>query len=329
MITEEEKEQFIDFIYSSTNMNKLRYKILEIDEDLQLLLNGRYKIAPNFSGTSSLLIFMKIKKKRYSMIIDRKSLFYDINRVDPNKVDIQLINVDIGEEIYKGSIFDGTFLVQSNRKIFIITDILIFCGKNMSDKNMDIKLMEIKTYLDEHFDSNDENNAIELSVNKLTDLKDTEKLILNDIKKVNKTIPIRGVIFYPEFTNMRLLFLFNNELRDKKTSENKNEMQYEFHSDKSIEITFEMRRTKIYDVYNLFLISKKTNEDVYKYIKIDIAYIPTIECSKKYRKLTEDKNILVICKYLPDKNVWLPINEDKNNKYPTNMNGLNFIEKIQ
>jgi len=271
---------------------------------------------------------MKIKNKKYSFIIDRKCLFYDVNRINLNNVVFQQINVDVGEEIYKGSLFDGTYLVQTNRKLFLITDCLLFCGKNIINKNMDAKLMDVKNYLDKNYNSENENNFIELSVNKLTDLKNAEKLILNDIKKVNKTIPIRGVIFYPEYTNMRLLFLFNNELKNKQNFESKNEIQYEIHSDKPIEAIFEMRRTKIYDVYNLFLISKKNNEDEYKYVKIDIAYIPTIECSKKFRKLTEDKNILVLCKFLPEKNVWLPINEDKNTKYPTDINKLDFVEKI-
>lgn len=329
MYNTKEKQKIIDFIYTSTNMNKLRYKILEMEDDLQLLLTGKYKISPNFSGISSLLIFMKDKKNKYGILIDRKSLHYDIYKVDPNAVDFYSIIIDIGEDIYKGTIFDGTYMIQPNRKLFIITDCLYFCGKNMNEKDIDTKLLEIKKYLEENYDSNDLENSIELTTNKLTDLKDTEKLILNDIKKVNKTIPIRGVIFYPEYTNMRLLFLFNNELKEKKNQEtSKNEISYILNSKDVVKATFEMRRTKIYDVYNLFLIHKNNNEDVYKYVKIDIAYIPTIECSKKYRKLTENGNILVDCDYLPNKNVWLPQEENKMKKYPTDMNELNFIEKI-
>lgn len=312
------KHILINYIYSSVNMNKLKYKILEFDNDLETLLEKKYYISPNFSGSSTFLVFMKTSYDRLSFIVERKKLFYNIQQVNINEVNIIKIYLDLGYDIYNGTIFDGTFLIQPNRKIFIITDCLLLNGKTMDQIDISTKLNKIKQFIEDNYNENYD-NSIEITTNKLTELKDAEKLINVDIVKVNKTIPIRGIIFQPEFTGTKLIFLFNNEMKNKQQINDKINCHYFIKSNKPINAIFHMRRTTIYDVYNLYL----DNDNKYK--KIDIAYIPTIECSLLCRKITEKENVIMNCEYINNKNLWKPI--EKTDKQITKFKELNFEEE--
>ena len=68
-----------------------------------------------------------------------------------------------------------------------------------------------------------------------------------------------------------------------------------------------MRKTDMEDVYKLYLL-KRISEKTVKSKKIDIAYIPSMECTQLCKELTKDnKKVLVICQYNKDKNKWVPI----------------------
>jgi hypothetical protein len=90
---------------------------------------------------------------------------------------------------------------------------------------------------------------------------------------------------------------------------------------------FEVKHTKDIDVYKLYL-SETTiidNKKLIKGKKIGIAYIPTLECSVMCREIFEKNTasrILMECKFIPEKNKWLPIQLDVNNKYPTDLSEI-------
>jgi hypothetical protein len=56
-------QKIIDYIYSTTEISRFKYKILEYENDLNILTTQKYYISANFSGTSSLLVFIKILDK--------------------------------------------------------------------------------------------------------------------------------------------------------------------------------------------------------------------------------------------------------------------------
>jgi hypothetical protein len=71
-------------------------------------------------------------------------------------------------------------------KFFVITDTYYFRGQNMVNENINNKLINITSYLDNNLKT-DKNNSINLTVNKLYELSDINKLI-NDKKEYFNTV---------------------------------------------------------------------------------------------------------------------------------------------
>jgi hypothetical protein len=86
-----------------------------------------------------------------------------------------------------------------------------------------------------------------------------------------------------------------------------------------IVMTFDIRKTEQSDVYKLLVVyeDKSSGKTVLKTKKIGIAYIPTTNCSKMCKDLTMNTGrALVKCKYIDDKEKWVPIEGDTTKKCP-------------
>lgn len=342
------KQQLIDYIYSTIELSNFRYKIIEYEHDLPLLLKNKYSVSANFSGSNCLLVFIKIKEKYYSYLIDRKTLSYNKYQVNPKNVKTISVEIKLDNSIYKGSIFDG-ILIQSDRtKTFVITDIYQFRGKMMLNEKIQYKIINLVSYLNANL-KNDQSNNLKLTVNKIYDVDQIDKLVNDDIPNT-KNINVRGIVFYPDISGTKLIFLFNNN----KKSNNKNEEKINTESyenklkiktkynnqnnnqnnikhtlrfipkiDENIYAIFEVKKTRDSDVYKLYLMEKIVNnkKTILRSKKIGIGLIPTTECSKLCRDIFSNKTIkqriLMKCKFINDKNKWQPIELDKNAKYPT------------
>ena len=84
------KQRLLDFIYSSVDLSKYRYEMIETNTDLPKIFNKNFYLTPNFVGNNCLLVFTKLRDKYYSFLIDRKTLSYSKNRVDISKVDFEI-----------------------------------------------------------------------------------------------------------------------------------------------------------------------------------------------------------------------------------------------
>ena len=62
------KKQLIFNIYNSINLSKFKYKLIEYENQLELLNHNKYMISPNYNGINCLLIFMKLGSKYYSFL---------------------------------------------------------------------------------------------------------------------------------------------------------------------------------------------------------------------------------------------------------------------
>lgn len=320
-------QDVIDYLYSVVNISKFRYKILEFEEDLDLI-SDNYFLSPNFSGLNCLMIFVEINKKNHSYLIDKNTLKYRRSHVVLEDVKSYPINVKLERTIYYGSVFDGILVQQKNKKLFIITDVYQFRGKNIEDEKINLKLMNIKTYFDSVYNPSSSND-IEISINKLYPITHIEKMVTVDIPK-NKTIPIRGIVFYPEISDTKLIFLFNNKIKsdEVKKEVRKPKIRLICKTDEPVIITFEMRKTNIPDVYKLFLIEeiKREGKKVLMCKKIDIAYIPTKQCSFMCReliKMSSNEKVLMNCKYDKEKEKWVPIGKETTKKIPS------FVSEIE
>lgn len=202
-------KQIVDYIYSTIEISRFKYEILKHENEMQQLLKQKYLVSANFSGTSSLLVFTKIKDKFYSCLIDRSTLKYNHNKIDFNSVEIFNVNIGLDSSIYLGTILDGTNYKNKNENIFIITDVYSFKGQDYTNTRLDIKLHSILTYLKTNYDENNKSNNIVLTVNRTYPITETEHLISNVIPNM-KNITVKGICFYPEISGSKLIYFFNN-----------------------------------------------------------------------------------------------------------------------
>ena len=347
------KQKLLDFIYSSVDLSKYRYEMIETRSDLSKIFNKNFYLTPNFVGNNCLLVFTKLRDKYYSFLIDRKTLSYSKNRVDINKVDFKFVNVDIDSKIFFGTILDGVSVKVNNVEQFIISDCYFFQGNDYSNVSLDIKLYEIQSYLknnnsDNYTEIHNFNNNVKLhlSLNKLNNLDEIDKF-------VNKVIPnfkdckIRGICFYPELSGNKLIYLFSNNntknLNNNTTNssnninsninKNINEKDYDINNSKITKYKFvadsnditailEMKKTDTVDIYRLFSVEKITQDKktILRRKKMGIALIPTIKKSHWCKNLFSTSNkdsFLVKCSFDNDKGKWIPIELDTTRKYPT------------
>lgn len=347
----EQKQQIINYIYSVIEVSRYKYKVLEVEDDLQLLDVNKYVVSANFTGPNCLLVFIKIKDKFYSHLIDRKTLSYNPSQIKLDNLKTTRVRVALDQSIYDGSIFDGILLQQGSSRTFVITDCYYFRGKNLSDDQLVYKLINVKSYLEANYKSDNIINTLKLSVNKIYELSDISTLITNDIPKT-KNINIRGITFHPIISGTKLIYLFGNEAKTTNNTFQLNQKQYhvpinsvgkqsansgtdqqETHpkhkttvtyvckTDQPIFATLEIRKTETVDVYKLYSVEKctKNNKTVLKSKKMGIAYIPTEKCSRTCKNLISSDNsrILMKCQFIQDKNKWMPIEQDSISKIPT------------
>ena len=356
------KQQLINHIYSNVDLSNFNYKLMEYDTDLNMLTKDKFFVSANYSGSNCLLIFIKVKEKYFSYLVDRKTLNYNKNLVNLDNVKIIQININLDESIYKGTIFNGIFIQTQRGKTFVITDAYQFRGQNTINDKIQYKIMNVVAYLKANLKEDSNVNNLNITVNKLYDIQQTDKLINESIPQ-QKNLLIKGIAFYPEISGTRLIFMFNNEIKtnqnidnksiDKKERENQNDniirnlderdglknkkikVRYVCKSSNPVFATFQLKKTADIDVYKLYLVesSKQNEKNVWKSKRMGIALIPTKECSILCKNIFNKNNnkVFMKCKFISEKNKWQPIEEDLKSTMPTNIDEieaqLNIIEE--
>jgi hypothetical protein len=155
------KNKLVDYIYNSVDLSQFKYDLLEFDSGLVQFLEQKYFVSVNFSGTNCLLIFTKIRDKYHSFLVERRTLSYNRYKVNIKNVKITNVKIKLDPEIYKGSIFDGTFIQnKSGKNTFVITDTYKFKGQGTIESPLDTKMMTILSYLNSNYDEDDKENMI-------------------------------------------------------------------------------------------------------------------------------------------------------------------------
>ena len=207
------KQNLINFIYDNVDVSRFRYDILQYESDLPKLLENKYFVSANFSGSNCLLVFCKIRDKYHSFLVDRKTLSYNINKINFNNINLINVKVKLDIDIYKGSIFDGIYIQTKHEKTFVITDVYMFKGNDFTNSQIDSKLITLRTYLISNYNTKDPNNTIIIAVNKLYKLEEINELIKIDIPKI-KDFVIKSVCFYPEISGTKSIFKFDNKFQN-------------------------------------------------------------------------------------------------------------------
>jgi hypothetical protein len=214
-------KKLIDYLYTSVDISKYNYEILKYENELEQLLTQKYYVSVNFSGNNSLLIFNKIKDKFYSYLIDRTTLSYKHNKIDYQKVKVINISLSLDPSIYTGTIFSGIYFKSKTENIFIISDVFMFKGNDLTNIDLSFKLHLVSTYLKSNYDETTKTNSIVLTINKLYNLNEIENLIEKVIPNI-KGIAFKGICFYPELSGKKLIYLFSNNTNNNSNNTNNN-----------------------------------------------------------------------------------------------------------
>jgi hypothetical protein len=347
----QEKNMLIDFIYSSIDISKFRYELLQYQSDLQRLQNQKYYLSANFTGKNCFLVFTTIRNKYYQYLVDRKTLSYNKNKNDISKIYLRNVNIRIDPSIYIGTIFDGIYTVSpKNNESFIITDIYYFMGKSYIDVPIDTKLFTIKEYLKSNLKQKESNKTLKVSINILHDVSKIKYFINNvlPLEQKNSGLIVKGICFYPETSGTKLIYLFDNEnktnentppiIRKIESGQTHNPMPNEDNGDEKISkykyipkiketimAILEIKSTDMPDIYKLYAVEKvtKNNKVMYKRKSMGIASIPSLQKSVWCKELlSKSSNVLVNCKYDTCKNKWEPLTQESIQNMPSHIQDI-------
>ena len=207
-VTLDEKltKQLVGRIYAETDLSKFRYDMLNYEADLQKILKNKYFVSTNFCGTNCLLVFTKVLDKFYSFTVDRQTLSYNFSKVDFSKVKLNLVNIGLDDLIYNGTIFEGILVKRHNMDdVYIISDVYKFCGRDVTKDKLNFKLLSVVEYLRNNYDKDLQTNNLELEVNKLFELNKFDHFVDDILPKI-KHRKYRGICFYPEISETKLIF---------------------------------------------------------------------------------------------------------------------------
>jgi hypothetical protein len=370
-------KQLVGSIFAQQNISNFKYEVIQYESDLSKLIRQKFFTSINFCGTNSLLVFTKISGKHYCFSVERQTLSYNFSKIDYSKVKLDMRNLRLDIDIYNGTILDGILVKQSKKDdLFIISDVYKFCGVDYTKSKLDDKLKMVIKYLQNNYNQDHIENNILLSVNKIYPISQTEHIV-NKVLPSIKTLKARGLCFYPEFSETKLIFLFNNDNKkvenndntnDKLVIKDKNHQNHQNHqnqksdvsdklekypnkhevkhdvkhednimekskfkyvntSKKDVYATLEIKSTQNIDVYKLNAVERTLvdNKKVLKRVPMGIAYISGIEQSHKMNKIfSQDKKVLMKCKFINDKSKWEPIEVDKLAPHPTLLEDINL-----
>ena len=270
-------------------------------DDLDNIRDNNYIICPRLAGTRSWIIFFNIDSAYYAVTFPKR------NRITTNtKFTIYPIEVDVSQDLYRGTIMEGIFYRIDDKKFLVVDEIYFLCGKNQLIKSKDDRLNMLSSCIKNSIRANPNysiyvSQFFEIEKSSICDLYEKIKKSdsnnnsngnsnsnSNSNSNGNSNSNITEIIFYPKIYGRTIYkyTLVKNDL-----------------DDAVIKITiFQMQKTANPDVY--YLIDNDTDK------KIDIAYIPDISTSKKCRQWFKDNKVntlIVKCQMDNIKKKWVPL----------------------
>lgn len=306
------KSKIIDYLFNSIDLSKFRYVMLNNIQRLQFLKQNQHLVAPNFKGYSYLVIFLNIDKKKICVAIDKKKMSYHKEQVDLKRLNIIKIEVNASKSIFRGSIFDCILIRnKQNRYFMLIKDCFYLMGNNLYDMEMSNKIKHLDSIISKQFDQKLLRN-FKFKINKLYNYDQLKNLIENIIPKCS--LASSGIIFYPKFSGITIVYL-QKHIEKVGITSNENVEMKSYHIIYNIDnflkartYSYEqkgktnklwLKSTSIPDVYNL---SERKDGD-----KLGIASIPNLKISHMCKDLIKDDPVKFTCIYHNKSKKWIPV----------------------
>ena len=271
----ETKNIILKYLYQ--RITPTNFDIIKNRAELDKIKNDKYIICPTFSGTRSYIIFFRTDNKYYAVTIPKN------NRKNQDGMVIYPVQIDVCKEIYRGTIMEGIYYSIDYTKYLIIDEVYLLAGQDQTFKPKSDRLENLSRYITTAIRRNP---YYQLYVNQFFHInkRDLETLY----EKIKHTPKIQKIIFYPEVYGRKIYVYTIIEMDI---------------VDNIVKLDeFYLQKTASPDVYNLLSISTKD--------KIDIAYIPDLETSRKCKQWFKGrgKELRIQCKMDMSRKKWIPLN---------------------
>lgn len=271
------KNKILKYLHASDIKLNVKHKQILDKETLEQINDQDYVVCPRFSGTRSWIIFFHIHDHYYAVNFPKHS------QHKRDSIVIHPVDLQVSKDIYAGTIMEGIYYRIYDQKFLIVDEVYTLSGENQLLKSKEDRLNILTDYFKRKVKMD---NKFMMCVSQYYQI---NKMSLYELyEKIKHDNKIQKIIFYPKIYGGAI---FDYTIMDSDLD------------DHIVEQTvFYMEKTKMSDVYNLL---STTNQN-----KIDIAYIPTMELSKKCKqwfKENKTKCLLVKCQLDNNKKKWVPL----------------------
>ena len=203
-------------------------------------------------------------------------------------------------------------MIKKDRKyIMLIKDCYQLMGNDLSTMELKNKMIHLDNIFKNQFNSEPTRNFT-FKINKLYEYNDLDNLINNVMPAC--PIPNQGIIFYPKFSGITIIYLDKQQDKvDIYSKENMNfsnivvnlteflkSRKYSYESEGKKKVLW-IKKTNIVDVYDVF---ENLNEE-----KLGIALVPNLKISHLCRDNVNDKPVKFLCNYNHKFKKWIPISK--------------------
>lgn len=270
------KNKILKYLYTNI-VSDVKHEIIKNENDLDNIRNNDYLICPRFKGTRSWILFFTLEDKYYAVNFPKHS------QKKKEALRIHAIEIGISKELYRGTIMEGIYFGVGNYKYLIIDEIYLLAGENQMLKPKDDRLNFLSRNIKKFIVVNE---CYQMYVSQFYYC---NKKSLEDLyEKIKSDDKIQEITFYPKISNNKI---YSYVILDSDVVDNIIKRK-----------VFNMHKTNNPDVYQLS--SHRKNK------KIGIAYIPTLDLSKKCKQWYKDAkktDLLVKCQLDLVKNKWIPM----------------------
>jgi hypothetical protein len=289
------KKALITDVGRSVQWHRIKTVPLEIREDIDKLANHRAIWNP--VGASWAMVFTRRNNIGYSFFLQRSKIFHRNPRFIAFSLEAEM-------SMYDGTIIEGQMVSDKSDKdgdskqVFIMQDVHMLCGEDMSRINWLDKMIRLKDCVERKLKMVPLSKSFEISIETGTPMSELRKMV----EKGTEHIPwkTKGLVFMPPKSGTRWSFI------DAEPVMKKPEEKFSVPKDSRMAI-LEVCKGTIQDVYQLYASDKKgvrTN--------IGLAGIPSITisamCVAMFKQSGKRDSDTLLARCYLDKNTakWVP-----------------------